>query len=524
GSNGCSATATAVVDQDITAPGAQAMGGLIDCTTQSVMLHGYGNGTFSWSGPGGFTSTEQNPVVSVSGGYTLTVTGANGCTSTATAQAIPQECGGCDTPIILSCGPEVTTVECGGSIEPEDIGMPIIRKNTDCPVVNFLNYYDEFSGSCPITVTRHWTFRDEDGNEETCIQTIYIEDTTAPILMNVPADVTVYCDQVPPAPKDVWASDCKNDVSVQMTETTIPGTDASTYTIERTFTATDACGNTATETQVITVIECKQTCDTPIIIACGPAVSTVECGSSIDPEDIGLPIIRKNPDCPLVNYFNYYDEFSGSCPITVTRHWTFRDVDGNEETCMQTIYIEDTTAPVLSCGSSEITVDCNSIPEPEKCTATDNCGQEATVNMTEDVTKGDCGSGYTITRTYVAMDECGNTAIATQVIHVTATGGEEPKVMQAQAGHMEPIGQVEAAPNPFRHESTIRFTCNAPGRATVVVMDMLGHQVATLMDAEVEKGDHVALEFKPQGESGGLFFYRITLNGAAYTGKLMFRP
>lgn len=38
-----------------------------------------------------------------------------------------------------------------------------------------------------------------------------------------------------------------------------------------------------------------------------------------------------------MNYFNYYDEFSGIRPITVIRHWTFRDEAGNEETCTQTI-------------------------------------------------------------------------------------------------------------------------------------------------------------------------------------------
>jgi hypothetical protein len=522
GSNGCSSTASAVVDQDITAPGAQAMGGLIDCTTHTVTLHGYGNGSFSWSGPSGFTSTEQNPVVSDAGTYILTVTGSNGCTSSATAQALPQECGGCDTPIIIACGPAVTTVECGGSIDPEDIGLPIIRKNPDCPVVNYLNYYDEFSGSCPITVIRHWTFRDEDGNEETCTQTIYIEDTTAPVLMNVPENLTVYCDEVPAKPADVWASDCKNEVPVQVDDVIIPGPDASSYTIQRTFTATDACGNTATATQVITVIECKKACDTPIIIDCGPAVSTVECGSSIDPEEIGLPIIRKNPDCPLVNYFNYYDEYSGSCPVTVTRHWTFKDVDGNQETCTQTIYVMDTQAPVLSCGSYEVTVDCNNIPEPSKCTASDNCDKDVAVNMAEEVTKGDCGSGYTITRTYSATDDCGNTSTSVQVVHVTANGEEMPKISQAAAA--APISQVQVAPNPFRHETTIRFNTNVQGHATVVIMDMLGHQVATLLDADVDRNAEMKIEFKPQNESGGLFFYRITLNGSVATGKLMYRP
>ncbi len=86
GSNGCTRTATAEVGQDVTAPGAQAAGGTLTCNNECVALSGSGNGSFAWSGPNNFTSTEQNPTVCAPGTYTLTVTGANGCTSTATAE------------------------------------------------------------------------------------------------------------------------------------------------------------------------------------------------------------------------------------------------------------------------------------------------------------------------------------------------------------------------------------------------------------------------------------------------------
>ena len=42
--------------------------------------------TYQWSGPNGFNSTQQNPVVTTIGTYTVTVTNpVNGCKSTATA-------------------------------------------------------------------------------------------------------------------------------------------------------------------------------------------------------------------------------------------------------------------------------------------------------------------------------------------------------------------------------------------------------------------------------------------------------
>ncbi len=43
------------------------------------------NVTFSWTGPNGFTSTQQNPAVCDSGNYTVTATSSLGCTNTATA-------------------------------------------------------------------------------------------------------------------------------------------------------------------------------------------------------------------------------------------------------------------------------------------------------------------------------------------------------------------------------------------------------------------------------------------------------
>ncbi|MBK9701511.1 MAG: hypothetical protein IPO79_15900 [Flavobacteriales bacterium] len=88
GANGCTSTASAEVLLDNAAPGAQATGGTLTCTTTSVMLMGSGNGSYSWTGPNNFASIDQNPTVSVAGTYVLTVTGSNGCTSTASAEVL----------------------------------------------------------------------------------------------------------------------------------------------------------------------------------------------------------------------------------------------------------------------------------------------------------------------------------------------------------------------------------------------------------------------------------------------------
>jgi hypothetical protein len=91
-SGGCTSTASIVVARDTVQPLAQAsVSGIINCATPSVTLQATTNitgATFWWIGPGSYTSPQQNPTVTVSGGYTLVVTNpANGCASTATAYA-----------------------------------------------------------------------------------------------------------------------------------------------------------------------------------------------------------------------------------------------------------------------------------------------------------------------------------------------------------------------------------------------------------------------------------------------------
>jgi len=85
---GCTNSATAEVIGDLAQPGATAAGGTLTCTVKSLPLSGASpanNPVFAWSGPNGFSSNVPNPTVDLPGAYLLTVTGTNGCTSTATA-------------------------------------------------------------------------------------------------------------------------------------------------------------------------------------------------------------------------------------------------------------------------------------------------------------------------------------------------------------------------------------------------------------------------------------------------------
>lgn len=91
--NGCTSSATATPVQNTNPPGATASGGALTCATPSLTLAGGSpttGVTYRWNGPNGYTSTQQNPTVSVAGNYILTTTNpTNSCTSTATAVVSP---------------------------------------------------------------------------------------------------------------------------------------------------------------------------------------------------------------------------------------------------------------------------------------------------------------------------------------------------------------------------------------------------------------------------------------------------
>jgi hypothetical protein len=85
--NGCTKKDSVMVTQDITQPeGVNASaGGILTCSTTSVALTGTATTTpvtYSWSGPAGYSSAFQNPVVDMPGMYYLTATKpGNGCSA-----------------------------------------------------------------------------------------------------------------------------------------------------------------------------------------------------------------------------------------------------------------------------------------------------------------------------------------------------------------------------------------------------------------------------------------------------------
>jgi hypothetical protein len=233
--------------------------------------------------------------------------------------------------------------------------------------------------TCPETITRTYQAEDACGNTSTCEQTIVIDDTTDPGI-TCPADLTFQCvAEVPAADINlVTASDNCGTVTVTFIDDVSDGLTCP-ETITRTYQAEDACGNTSTCEQTIVI---DATTDPGITC---PADLTFQCVAEVQASDIKL--VSASYYCGTVTVTFIDDVSDGlTCPETITRTYQAEDACGNTSTCEQTIVIDDTTDPGITCPA-DLTFQCVAeVPAADinLVTASDNCGT-VTVTFIDDV-------------------------------------------------------------------------------------------------------------------------------------------
>jgi len=239
-------------------------------------------------------------------------------------------------------------------------------------------------------------------------------------MSNVPSDIVVTCGALPPAPPNVLATDnCDPNIIVIFNELSLNSSPDCTddYVISRTWTATDDCGNSVSAEQIITV---EGDSEIPVLVGV-PTDLTFECSSV--PELVDPVTATDNCD---VNVELIYNEVIGAtdCPqsYTVERTWTAIDDCGNSSSGTQLLTIEDTSSPILINVPSDLNITCGELPPPAPIImATDNCDPNVIVTFLETSTlpNADCTADYTITRTWLATDACGNSTRAEQIIEIT---------------------------------------------------------------------------------------------------------
>jgi uncharacterized repeat protein (TIGR01451 family) len=160
-------------------------------------------------------------------------------------------------PVWTSQLPPDITVECNQVPAAE-----IMTATDDSGVVTISFSETVIQGSCPSSymLTRVWTATDPSGNNITYSQQINVQDITPPVLtVAYNPSLTVNCNAIPNAPNLTFTDNCNSAVSENYSENNSAVTNG-TYTITRTWTASDACGNISLFTQNITV-DCSSQID-----------------------------------------------------------------------------------------------------------------------------------------------------------------------------------------------------------------------------------------------------------------------
>jgi hypothetical protein len=333
-----------------------------------------------------------------------------------------------DTTAPLMACPQNIVVECPNSTEPSVTGTATATEACGTAHVTY-NDVMTAGANCDVdhivrTIRRTWTATDDCGNRSSCVQTITVKDTTAPLIA-CPQNSVVECanSTEPSVTGTATATEACGTAHVTYSDVKTAGAncgvDHIVSTIRRTWTATDDCGNSSSCVQTITVRD-----TTAPLMAC-PQDIVVECPSSTDPSITGTATATEACGTAHITYSDVMTA-GANCAVDhvvriIRRTWTATDDCGNSSSCVQTITVKDTTAPLIVCPEN-VMLECPSSTEPSvtgTATGGDNCSG-VTVRYSDAVSNS-CGGAKVIARTWTTTDECGNSASCVQTITVRDT-------------------------------------------------------------------------------------------------------
>ncbi|MBK7426628.1 MAG: hypothetical protein IPI60_06185 [Saprospiraceae bacterium] len=304
----------------------------------------------------------------------------------------------------------------------EDIVYEPATATDNCGDVVISEVRDSIPGICEgsFVIIRTFTATDLCGNTATAIQTIGSGDDAPPEFTFIPADYAIACDD-PVVFEDPQAVDLCGMVTITEERDTFPGDCLFNFDIQRTFVASDGCGNT---TSAIQRIEIRDTL-APLFNFV-PASYTASCEDNLIFEDAtGID------NCSTVEIVETRDTIPGVCEnsFQIIRIFTATDLCGNSRTATQIIDVDDTDSPTITCvGSSE--VQCLTDVPPvftslvdfinNGGSVSDNCGLDSIsfVLISENIT-GTCPT--IVSRVYGISDQCLNLSTCSQVITVLDT-------------------------------------------------------------------------------------------------------
>lgn len=205
----------------------------------------------------------------------------------------------------------------------------------NCDTDIMVTYTEEImsaQGSCSKKLLRTWIAKDDCNNTKTISHSIYLIDNQVPVITNIPANITVNCENIPQAGTVTVTDNCATNIvaTVKDYEEILN----CKKTITRLWTATDDCGNTAFASQSISVID-----NTPPYVVNPPNLTiNLACGATVPVPSTVMFKDKCNDNVSV----SYTEEITNgttpNCPIAkIIRRWTATDPCGNANVFEQTL-------------------------------------------------------------------------------------------------------------------------------------------------------------------------------------------
>jgi len=469
-----------------TVPVCSITGNNILCFGQNTTLCATPGATsYLWSN----LATTSCIIVGSAGNYSVTITNAQGCTSSCSILITVNPD---NLPPDIIC-PTGLSIQCNASSLPASTGSASATDN--CTLAPVITYSDVIlSGICPnsYTISRTWLATDLAGNASMCNQTISVIDNLAPQII-CPANLSIDCSMsILPANTGTptGTDNCSASIAFTSSDVLIPGSCPQTYQIQRTWIGTDNCANNNICIQNISVTDNLP----PVINFNNPSLTNggtfnVQCYGQ-DPNWM-LPMFNENSIIAIDNCagsvtvsFNKMLVNKGDCIadgyINLFRlTWTATDLCGNTSSKFIFMALVDTLAPKINGVPNDVTVECDAIPIVGTVIyGTDECLCACILSFNESNILSGCMNGQTILRSWTAKDACGNITTSSQKITLIDTSGPEWKVNLPDSGNI-PDGTIlefdcnEGYPGYLDHLSDQNMILpNSCGASIVVSFDI----------------------------------------------------
>jgi hypothetical protein len=315
----------------------------------------------------------------------------------------------------LGCNPDPAdiSIALGVASAFDACGAPTLLTTTGAVVTN----------GCNRSQTRVFISNDACGNFSSASRTAtWKVDITPPVFIGSYGTINLICNpslnSITAALGGATASDACGTPTVTFTDGVFVS-NACNISQTRTFRALDACGNTSSVSRTVSwtvdtnVPVFSDPTDITFVLGCNPGFGQVELA-------LGFATATDNCGAPNVTFFTS-QIFINGCDRVQQRVFTAADPCGNIKTLVRTAWwTEDPLPPAFIGNYSTVNLGCNPSPSAITsalgvATASDACGSPILTSSDGFVVSNGCNRSQT--RTFTAIDGCGNVSTASRTVN-----------------------------------------------------------------------------------------------------------